>query len=66
VFPDPEHSALEERFKAIGATDAGRNMLVVFTLRRRDEATYIRPISARYMHRKEVECYEKTVAAADQ
>ena len=30
VFPDPEHSEAEERFKAIGRTDDGRGVLIVF------------------------------------
>jgi len=33
VFPDPAHSAGETRFKAIGRTDEGRSVLIVFTLR---------------------------------
>ena len=64
VFPDPAHSAQEERFKAIGRTGAGRFVLVVFTLRARRGARFIRPLSARYMHRKEVAYYEKEVAQA--
>jgi uncharacterized DUF497 family protein len=32
---------------------------VVFTLRRRGDAVLIRPISARYMHKKEIKAYEK-------
>lgn len=59
VYPDPRHSVDEERFLAIGATDAGRWILVAFTLRRTDDETWIRPISARHMHRKEVEHYER-------
>jgi uncharacterized DUF497 family protein len=62
VFPDPEHSAREERFKAIGRTEDGRGLLVVFTLRVHDGETLIRPISARYMRRKETEHYEEEVA----
>jgi uncharacterized protein len=62
VVPDPAHSEAEERFKAIGQTAEGRHIFVVFTLRARKGATLIRPISARYMHRKEVEAYEKTAA----
>jgi uncharacterized DUF497 family protein len=65
VFPDPEHSGTEERFKAIGRTDDGSGVLIVFTLRGEEEDTFIRPISARYMHRKEVEHYEKEIAKAD-
>ena len=56
---DVEHSLVEERFKAIGQTDAGRFVFLVLTVRERDGKAYIRPISARYMHRKEVEHYEK-------
>ena len=62
VFPDPEHSAREERFKAIGRTEDGRGLLIVFTLRVHDGETLIRPISARYMRRKETEYYEEEVA----
>src|SRR5208282_3914390 len=54
VFPDPAHSRIEERFKAIGWTDDGRGVLIVFTLRKKGDDTFIRPVSARYMHRKEV------------
>jgi uncharacterized DUF497 family protein len=32
----------------------------VFTERDRGDGVLIRPISARYMHKKEVESYEKT------
>jgi uncharacterized DUF497 family protein len=46
VFPDPEHSTREERFKAIGRTEDGRGVLIVFTLRVRDGETLIRPIGA--------------------
>jgi len=62
VLPDPAHFHVEERFKAIGRTSEGRYVFIVFTLRSRNGATLIRPISARYMHRKEVEHYEKTAA----
>ncbi|MGH7097706.1 MAG: hypothetical protein ACREE4_08625 [Stellaceae bacterium] len=37
-------------------------MLIVFTLRMRDGETLIRPISARYMRRKESAYYEKEAA----
>ena len=65
VFPDPAHSAQEERFKAMGRSRDGRNVLIVFTLRGRDKALFIRPVSARYMHRKEVEYFEKALAQID-
>jgi predicted DNA binding CopG/RHH family protein len=52
IAPDLQHSMTEERFKAIVKTDAGRNVLVAFTLRRRGESTLLRPVSARFMHQK--------------
>ncbi len=62
VLPDPLHSKSEERFKAIGKTAKGRGIFLVFTLRTRRGKTLIRPISARYMHRKEMDHYEKETA----
>jgi uncharacterized DUF497 family protein len=59
LLPDSRHSKAEERFKAIGRSAAGRHILVVFTLRGRGDAVLIRPISARYMHGKEIKHYEK-------
>ncbi len=59
VSPDPLHSEDEERLKAFGSTERGRKVLVVFTLRVKDGEIFIRPISARYMHKKEVAVYEK-------
>ncbi len=64
VFPDPAHSDTEDRFKAIGRTDDGRGVLVVFTLRRRSDDTLIRPVSALYMHRREIKHYEEEAARA--
>jgi hypothetical protein len=62
VYRDPGHSRHEERLKAIGKTDDGRDVVIVFTLRDRGGQTLIRPISARYMHAKEVANYEKEAA----
>ena len=59
ILPDDAHSRGERRFRAIGRTDRGRGVFIVFTFRRRGEEVLIRPISARYMHKKEVEAYEK-------
>ena len=64
MLPDPQHSRTEERFKAIGTTLHGRYVFAVFTLRKRADRMLIRPISARYMHRKEIEHYEKEAAKA--
>jgi len=59
VAPDRKHSEGEKRFLAVGRNSIGRAMFVVFTLRNKDSQTFVRPISARYMHRKEIEGYEK-------
>jgi uncharacterized DUF497 family protein len=66
VAPDLAHSTREERFKAVGTTDAGRHVFVAFTLMRRGQGTFIRPVSARYMHRKEVEHYEKETSKTEE
>ncbi|MEI7489613.1 MAG: BrnT family toxin [Chryseobacterium sp.] len=62
VFPDIAHSAREKRFIAIGKTAKVRYVFMVFTLRDSEHGKLIRPISARYMHDKEVKYYEKTLA----
>ena len=59
IIPDTAHSHEERRFRAIGHTDKGRGVFLVFTLRRKGDEQFIRPISARYMHKKEIEAYEK-------
>ncbi|MBL28482.1 MAG: hypothetical protein CMM50_13130 [Rhodospirillaceae bacterium] len=59
LLPDHAHSATEERFRAIGRTKDGRSIFVVFAIRQQDGGTLIRPISARYMHRKEIRHYEE-------
>jgi uncharacterized protein len=58
ILPDEAHSQQEKRLRAIGRTDRGA-VFIVFTLRRRGDEVLIRPISARYMHKKEMEAYEK-------
>jgi hypothetical protein len=59
ILPDEAHSQHEKRFRAIGRTDKGRRVFMVFTLRRRNEELLIRPISARYMHKREIDAFEK-------
>lgn len=56
VMPDP--SPDEPRMRAIGQTAAGRYVFLVFMLRKHGESTLLRPISARYMHMKEIKHYE--------
>ncbi len=59
VAPDPRHSNDEDRLIAIGRTAEGRAIFVAFTFRVREGQRFIRPVSARYMHKKEIEAYEK-------
>lgn len=54
--PDPYPG--EPRQRAIGRTWAGRYVFLVFMLRVVGGRLKIRPISARYMHAKEVAYYE--------
>ena len=58
ILPDAAHSQREKRFRAIGRTDKRRGVFTIFTLRRKGDELLIRPISARYMHKKD-EAYEK-------
>jgi uncharacterized DUF497 family protein len=60
VMPDPHPD--EPRIRAIGRTKAGQYVFLVFMFRLIDGQSFIRPISARYMHKKEVEHYETTRA----
>jgi uncharacterized protein len=55
ILPDIRHSVIERRLSAFGMTDAGRQLTVVFTIRR----SCIRIISARDMHKKEKEFFRK-------
>lgn len=59
ILPDKENAQGERRFRAIGTTAKKRNVFVVFTERGRGNGVLIRPISSRYMHKREVESYEK-------
>ena len=61
VLPDTGHSEVEIRHRAVGKTKHGRAVFVVFTIREWGGRRYIRPISARYMHKAEIESYEKEI-----
>lgn len=63
VVDDP--SPHEKRLRTVGKVDSGRYVFVVFTFRDKSEGRLVRPISARYMHRKEVENYEKGLASLE-
>jgi uncharacterized DUF497 family protein len=57
VVEDAKHSEREQRFNALGKTTQNRLLHVTFTVRQ--NATLIRVISARDMHRKEKKAYEQ-------
>lgn len=59
IVPDARHSETEERLWGIGKTANGRSVFLVYTIRERAGKRLIRPVSARYMHRKEVKNYEE-------
>lgn len=59
IFAHPAHSESEQRLRAIGTNDAGRMVYVSFTLRSKHGQLLVRPVSARYMHDKEVRRYER-------
>jgi uncharacterized DUF497 family protein len=58
VAPDLKHAHLEDRLIAVGRTEEGRPLFVAFTIREKFGQRMIRPVSARYMHAKEIENYE--------
>ncbi len=55
VSYDKQHSQKEERFFALGHTNADRKLFIVFTIRNKK----IRVISARDMNKKERKIYEQ-------
>lgn len=55
VADDQEHSLVEERYYALGQTDRGRKLFVVFTIR----GALIRVISTRNMNRAEGGIYDE-------
>lgn len=66
VAPDLRHSMKEDRLLAVGRTSAGRPLFVAFTIRKKGRNHLIRPVSARYMHVREITAYEKESAAAEE
>ena len=62
MAPDPSHSGSEDRFRTVYRTAKGRALFVVFTLRHAAGKVLVRPISARFMHRKEIDSYEEAIS----
>lgn len=59
VRPDRYPADAEARFDAVGVSGKGRHLFIMFTIRVKNDKRFIRPISARYMHRKEIDHYER-------
>jgi len=59
IIPDAAHSKTETRVRALGKTSTGRMVFLIFTVRLKGGRRLVRPISARYMHAKEIASYEK-------
>jgi len=60
VAVDTSHSEEERRYAALGQTNAGRRLSIVFTIRGR----LVRVISARTMSRRERNLYERSEQAS--
>ena len=65
IVPTRKSSVYEPRFIAVGRTGGGRYAFVAFTPREKDGQKIWRPISARYMHRKEIAKYEKEISGLE-
>ena len=59
IAPEPKHSADENRLIAVGRTSTERPVFVAFTIRAKNGRRLIHPVTARYMHAKEIAPYEK-------
>jgi len=59
VMPDPHPE--EPRMRAIGKAIAGRYVFLVFMVRQFNDKLFLRPISARFMHQKEIDHYENKI-----
>ena len=62
VGPDATHSAIEQRFRAMATTSRGQWVFLAFTWRIKNGRRLVRPISARYMHKKETAAHEKEIS----
>jgi uncharacterized protein len=58
VLQDPHPDEL--RMRAIGKTQLGRHVFLVFVRRLINGQMLLRPVSARYMHQPEIDHYERT------
>jgi uncharacterized DUF497 family protein len=59
TFRIPDPNPAEARYRTASRAPDGRPVFIVYTHRQRDGDVWLRPISARYMHGKEVKHYER-------
>jgi uncharacterized protein len=58
-YLDPDHSEFEQRYRAIGIGNSSRYVLIAFTFRNFNAETFLRLISARFMHQRDIDYYAK-------
>jgi len=59
TFRIADPNPTEPRFRTAARSLEGRPVFLVYMHRKRDGGTWLRPISARYMHEKEIKHYEQ-------
>ncbi len=66
IFVPARSGSDDERLVAIGVTAAGRYAFVVVTPRPHEGRLMLRPVSARFMHGREIRKYEQAIAGPRQ
>ncbi len=66
ILGDLRHSERETRHIAVGRMQDGRPVFVGFTLRQGKTGRLIRPITARFMHKREIEKYEQAFSKIEE
>ena len=59
TFYIPDLCPHEPRMRTVGVIKESRHVFIIFTFRELEDERYMRPVSPRYMHEKEVENYEQ-------
>jgi uncharacterized protein len=62
LFDDLFEGYDERRLRAVGLNAEGRHVFIVFCVRQRNGRPCLRPISARYMHAKEIGHFKRQQA----
>ncbi|MEM1377242.1 MAG: BrnT family toxin [Pseudomonadota bacterium] len=58
-YLDRAFGANEQRYRCISRNQDGRYVFIAFTIRLAEGRLLVRPISARYMHQREIDNYGK-------